>query len=312
MSSRPARVLFVFALTVLVATSCSRKPDAPSIPRTAEGRPDLSGVWQVRNAANAGLEDHVARHGRPAGRTVVEGGTIPYLPDAAKKRAELVANQPMTDPLEKCYMPGVPRIMYLDYPFQIFQTPSHIAMTFEWSQVHRTIYTNGVPGPDGIDFWMGDSRGRWEGDTLVVEVKDQNDRTWLDATGTHHTDKIHVVERYTLVDPNTIRYEATIEDPGVFSKRWKISMPIYRHTDRDRVLEYQCQAELEEANGDFERDPRTWYPGPDAPPVEIPAAWASMSAPPTFPRPAPAKPPATTPSPIKRMPDGKPDLQGYF
>jgi hypothetical protein len=310
-----SRSFFVLA-AILAVASCSRTQPGASIPRTADGKPNLHGVWQVENSAASGLEDHVARHGMLAGRSVVEGGTIPYKPEAASKRIELAANQASADPLEKCYMPGVPRIMYLDFPFQIFQTPSHLAITFEWSQVHRVIYTNGVPGPEGIDFWMGDSRGRWEGDTLVVDVKDQNDKTWLDTTGTFHSDKIHVVERYTMTDANTIRYEATIDDSDVFTKPWKISMPIHRQTDRDRIFEYQCQAELEEARGDFERDARTWYPGPTAPPVEVPAAWASMSAPPMLPRPttqtAPQKPPAAAPPPIKRMPDGKPDLQGYF
>jgi len=308
-------VCWLLPFAVVAAASCSRTstPAGPTIPRTADGKPNLQGVWQVRNAAAAGLEDHVARHGLPAGRSVVEGGAIPYSPAAAMKRAELAANQSAADPLEKCYMPGVPRIMYLDFPFQIYQTPSHLAITFEWSQVHRTIYTNGAAAPEGIDFWMGDSRGRWDGDTLVVDVKHHNDKTWLDATGTFHSDQLHVVERYTMTDPNTIRYEATIEDPTVFTRAWKVSMPIYRHTDRDRVFEYQCQAELEEARGDFEREPRTWYPGPSAPAVEVPASWASMSAPATFPRPATATQKTTAaPPPIRRMPDGKPDLQGYF
>jgi hypothetical protein len=160
---------------------------------------------------------------------------------------------------------------------------------------------------------MGDSRGRWEGDTLVVDVTDHNDRTWFDTTGTFHSSALKVVERYTMTDPDTIQYEATIEDPKVFSRPWKISMPIYRHTDRDRVLEYQCQAELEEANGDFERDPKTWYPGPSAKPVEIPADWAALAAPKSFDLPTPpAKEGTPPPPPIKRLADGKPDLQGYF
>jgi hypothetical protein len=283
-------------------------------------------VWQVRNTAAFGLEDHVARNNMPAGRSVVDGRTIPYLPDAAKQRLTLASN-PQNDPLSKCYMPGVPRIMYMPFPFHIYQTPEHIAITFEWSQVHRTIHTNGVPGPEGIDFWMGDSRGRWEGDTLVVDVKDLNDKTWFDTTGTFHSDQIHVVERYTMTDPDTIQYEATIEDPKVFSKPWKISMPIYRHKDRDRILEYLCQAELEEASGDFERDSKTWYPGPSAKPVEIPADWAAMSAPKSFDLPeataptpgrpgqaAPPEPakPSGPPPPIRRMADGKPDLSGFY
>ena len=326
MSSCPAARRAAVLILVLVISACSRTQPTSSLPRTADGKPNLQGVWQVRNNAAFGLEDHVARNNMPAGRSVVDGRTIPYLPDAAQQRLTLASN-PQNDPLSKCYMPGVPRIMYMPFPFHIYQTPEHIAITFEWSQVHRTIHTNGVPGPEGIDFWMGDSRGRWEGDTLVVDVKDLNDKTWFDTTGTFHSDQIHVVERYTMTDPDTIRYEATIEDPKVFSKPWKISMPIYRHKDRDRILEYQCQAELEEASGDFERDPRTWYPGPSAKPVEIPADWAAMSAPKSFDLPeataptpgrpgqaAPPEPakPSGQPPAIRRMADGKPDLSGFY
>jgi hypothetical protein len=313
MPFRTAAAMAAWSVAALVvASACSRSNSAPALPRTADGKPNLQGVWQVRNSAAYGLEDHVARHGMLAGRSVVEGRTIPYLPDAANQRLALAAN-PQADPLSKCYMPGVPRIMYLPFPFHIYQTAEHIAITFEWSQVHRTIHTSGVAGPEGIDFWMGDSRGRWEGDTLVVDVEDLNDKTWLDTTGTFHSDQIHVVERYTMTDADTIQYEATIEDPKVFSRPWTIAMPIYRHKDRDRILEYQCQAELEEASGDFERDPKTWYPGPSAKPVEMPADWAGLSAPKSFPLEVP--PPekgAPPPPPIKRQADGKPDLQGFF
>jgi hypothetical protein len=321
MPLRIAAAMAAWLFVTALVSSCSRTGSSPALPRTADGRPNLQGVWQVRNTAAYGLEDHVARHGMPAGRSVVKGGTIPYLPEAAAQRLQNAVNQKMLDPLERCYMPGVPRIMYLPFPFHIYQTPDHIAITFEWSQVHRTIHTSGAPAPDGIDFWMGDSRGRWEGDTLVVDVKHHNDKTWFDTTGTFHSNELHVVERYTMTDPDTIEYEATIEDPKVFSKPWTISMPIYRHKDRDRVFEYQCQAELEEANGDFERDPKTWYPGPfdsaqgrpPDQPVEIPADWAALSAPKTFDLPIP--PPeegAPAPPAIARMADGKPDLQGYY
>jgi hypothetical protein len=123
------------------------------------------------------------------------------------------------------------------------------------------IYTNGSAPPDGLEFWMGDSRGRWEGDTLVVTVTDQNDQTWLDAGGNFHSAELTVVERYTMTDPNTIRYDATLTDPKVFSRPWTIHLQIARRTDRTRLFEYQCQAEAEEASGAFERDPKTWYPG---------------------------------------------------
>ena len=265
-------LLLLFSALV---SACSRPAPASSIPRTPDGKPDLHGIWQVRNRAAADLEDHVARHGLPAGKGVVQGGPIPYQPWAAAKKIENAKARLTADPLANCYMPGVPRIMYMEFPFQIFQTPDHIAMTFEWSQVHRTIYTNGAPHPDGIDFWMGDSRGRWEGDTLVVDVRNHNDRTWLDMAGNFHSEALHLVERYTMRDANTITYEVTIEDPKVFTRPWTISMPLHRQTEADRIFDYQCQAEAEEANGAFEREARTWYPGPSVP-VQIPAEWKDV------------------------------------
>jgi hypothetical protein len=233
-----------------------------ALPLTADGRPNLQGVWQVRNRASYNLLDHHARDGRPAGRGVVEDNEIPYQPSAAAKQQENYLNRATADPLRKCFLPGVPRIMYMEWPFQIFQTRDYVAVTFEWTQVFRLIYTNGSPPIQGIEFWMGDSRGRWEGDTLVVNVTNHNDQTWFDMAGNFHSEALKVVERYTLIDPDTIRYEATIEDPKVFTRPWKISMPLHRHTETDRLLEYQCKAEQSEANGDFERDPKTWYPKP--------------------------------------------------
>jgi hypothetical protein len=149
---------------------------------------------------------------------------------------------------------------------------------------------------------MGDSRGRWEGDTLVVDVRDHNDRTWFDKAGNFHSEDLHLVERYTLKDANTITYEATIEDPKVFTRAWTISMPLHRQTDADRIFEYQCQAEKEEANGAFEPDTKTWYPGPSVP-VQIPADWKDVQT--------EWKAPERK-GEIKRLADGKPDLQGYY
>lgn len=233
---------------------------AKTLPRTADGKPNLQGIWMVQNRASYDLQDHAARFGMPAGQGVVEGGEIPYQPAALKQKQENFVNRQKADPLAQCFMPGVPRIMYMEWPFHIFQTRDHVAMTFEWSQIYRLIYTNGKPGPTGIEFWMGDSRGRWEGDTLVVTVTDHNDKTWFDMAGNFHSEQLRLTERYTMTDPDTIRYEVTIEDPKVFTRPWKISMPLHRQKDMKRILEYQCQAEAEEANGLFERDPRTWSP----------------------------------------------------
>ncbi len=249
-------------LAVPVSTFAQATGTPGPLPRMADGRPNLQGIWQVRNRASYGLQDHVARHGMPAGRGVVEGGEIPYQPWAAARQRENFSNRATADPLASCYMPGVPRIMYMEWPFEIFQTRDHVAMTFEWQQVFRLIYTNGSSPPEDLNFWMGDSRGRWEGDTLVVEITNHNDRTWFDMAGNFHSEALKLVERYTLLDADTLRYEVTIEDPKVFSRPWRISMPLHRHKDMDRLLEYQCQAEAEEASGAFEREPRTWYQEP--------------------------------------------------
>jgi hypothetical protein len=253
-------VWLLVAIPTLVFAQAAPAPG--TLPRMADGRPNLQGIWQVRNRASYNLEDHVARHGMPAGLGVVEGGPIPYQPWAAKQKLENFANRATADPLARCYLPGVPRIMYMEWPFQIYQTRDAIAMTFEWTQVYRLIYTDESAPPEGLEFWMGDSRGHWEGDTLVVNVTDHNDRTWFDMAGNFHSEALTVVERYTLLDADTLQYEATIEDPKVFTRPWTISMPLHRHKDMERVLEYQCQAEAEEANGALERDPLTWYPEP--------------------------------------------------
>ncbi|MBM4195246.1 MAG: hypothetical protein FJ202_12855, partial [Gemmatimonadetes bacterium] len=222
---------------------------ARTIPRTADGRPDFQGVWQVRNRAAVDLEDHAARNGMAPGRSVVVDGPIPYQPWAAQKKRENFAARATADPLAECYMPGVPRIMYMDYPFQIFQTRDVIGIAFEWMLNFRLIYTNNSKPPDGLEFWMGDSRGRWDGDTLVVDVRQHNDRTWFDLAGNFHSEALQVVERYTMLDADTIQYEATMTDGKVFTRPWTIRMPLHRHKDTVRVLEYHCRAEAEEASG---------------------------------------------------------------
>jgi hypothetical protein len=275
---------------------------AETLPRTADGRPNLQGIWQVQNRASYDLLDHAARHGMPAGRGVVEGGEIPYQPWAAEQRLANFASRATADPLSQCYLPGVPRIMYMEFPFHIFQTPEHVGITFEWSQVFRLIYTNGEPPlHPGIESWMGNSRGRWQGDVLVVEVTDQNDRTWFDMAGNFHSDALHVTERYRLRDADTIEYEATIEDPKVFTRPWTMRMLLHRQKSIDRILEYQCQAESEEANGAFERDDRTWYP------AAAPADNTPFDA-----RAGAALPTLTTPANIPRLADGTPDLGGHY
>jgi hypothetical protein len=217
----------LFTLIALAAAAAN----AQTLPRTPEGKPDLQGFWQARSRAAYGLEYHDAKHLMPAGPSVVDGGEIPYLPAAREQQRRNFEDRGTADPLNQCYLPGVPRIMYLEHPFQIFQTRDHVAITFEWSQVFRLIYANGQATlHEGIESWMGNSRGRWEGDVLVVEVTDHNDRTWLDAAGTFHSNALKVTERYALRDANTIDYSATIEDPNVFSRPWTLRVELHRQT----------------------------------------------------------------------------------
>jgi hypothetical protein len=262
----------IAVIVILAGIPSSAEAAQAGIPRMDNGRPNLQGIWQVRNRAADGLEAHPAAYGiLPGDSVLADGGTIPYQPAALGQRNENFRNRVDADPLNECYLPGVPRIMYMEHPFQIFQSPDHIAMTFEWSLAYRLIYTNGEEQPyPGIPFWMGDSRGRWEGDTLVVDVRDHNDKTWFDKSGNFHSDQMTLEERYTMVDADTITYEVTVTDPAVFTEPWTIRMPLYRHKDMTRVLEYHCQAEREEFNGDFERHPETWYPRPGQTGPEIP------------------------------------------
>src|SRR5947208_13117840 len=187
-------------------------------PRTAEGKPDLSGIWQALNTANWDLQGHAARPGLvvtlgaigavPAGQSVVEGGEIPYRPEALAKKKENYANRLKLDPEVKCYLPGVPRATYMPYPFQIVQGQKHILIAYEYDNASRTIYID-KGGESPVDTWMGWSVGRWEGDTLVVDVTSFNDQTWFDRAGDFHSDALHVIERYTPVSADSLQYEAT-------------------------------------------------------------------------------------------------------
>ena len=217
-------------------------------PRTPDGQPDFRGYWQAMTTAEWDVEPHAAMAGAPAGLGIVEGNQIPYLPAALATKRENFSKRATADPTSgRCMIAGTPRIMYMPYPFQITQTPDHIAMLFEYDHHTRIIYTNGTKHPEDLETHIGDSRGRWEGNTLVVDVRNFNDQTWFDRAGNFHTEALHIVERYTRISPDVISYEATIEDPKVFSRPWKISTPLYRHQERNfRVLEYECHALVEE------------------------------------------------------------------
>jgi hypothetical protein len=222
----------------------SAAPLFSQIPRTSDGKPDLSGIWQAFNTANTDLADHVARRGSPAAQSVVQGSEIPYQPWALTKKKENYANRETLDPENKCYLPGVPRITYIGLPFQIFERPDLVTVLYEHAHANRFIYTNGTGHPKGpIDWWMGDSRGHWDGDTLVVDNTEFNDQTWFDHAGDFHSEDLHVVERYQLLDRDHINYQATIEDPKVFTRPWTIDMILYRRVEKDfQLLDYECYA----------------------------------------------------------------------
>ncbi len=249
-------------------------------PRLANGKPDLNGIWQAVGSAHYDVERHVARpammlrdgpHGPlpavpvlrlgavgavPGGMGVVEGGKIPYQPEAAAKREENRKHWIERDPEVHCYLPGVPRATYMPFPFQIFHNDSSVFIAYEYAGAVREIYMNDV-GPAETDAWMGQSAGRWEGDTLVVEVTGFTDQTWFDRSGTHHSNQLRVVERYTLTSPNHIRYDAEIEDPEVFTRPWKISLPLYRRMEADaRIMDFKCVEFVEELMyGEYRRRP---------------------------------------------------------
>jgi hypothetical protein len=257
-------------ITAIVSVSVTRITGQSSRPaRTSDGKPNLSGVWQVINEANWDLQAHDARPGAvtqkgvypyayaevpaapvialgaaaivPGSIGVVQGDAqIPYTPAAAMTKAENAAHWIDRDPELKCYLPGIPRATYMPNPFQIVQSTSKIQMIYTFSNAARTIHLDQVAGPPD-DTWMGHSVGRWEGETLVVDVTHFNDKTWFDRAGNFHSDALHVVERFTPITADALRYEATIEDPKVFTRPWTIAMPIYRRLEPNiQLLDYPC------------------------------------------------------------------------
>jgi len=225
-------------------------------PRTPDGKPNLDGIWQALNTANWNIQGHAAAAGPmpqlgalgavPPGLGVVEGDDLPYLPEAAAKKKQNSANRLTLDPEVKCYLPGVPRATYMPYPFQIVQSEDTVLFAYQYAGAVRTVNMKKAP-PAPIDGWMGWSNGHWEGDTLVIDVTGLNDKTWFDRAGNFHSDALHVVERYTPRSPETLSYEALIEDPKVFSRPWKMSMILYRHEEPNaQLLEFKCVEFVEE------------------------------------------------------------------
>jgi hypothetical protein len=246
------RYLFVFLIMTVPAVAQAPAYRAPRL----NGHPDLNGIWQAMNTANWDLLDHAAQPGVfwqlgavgavPAGLTVVEGGEIPYNPEALKKKQENYAKRMTDDPEAKCYMPGIPRANYMPYPFQIVQSQRDILFVYEFATANRLV-NMGPAQKAGSDTWMGTSNGRWEGETLVIDVTGLNGLAWFDRSGDWASDKLHVVERYTRTSADHLLYEATIEDPSVFTRPWKIRMTLYRNVEKNaQLLEFKCVPFAEE------------------------------------------------------------------
>jgi hypothetical protein len=261
----------VAAATFALVSSPSVEGQARTagIPRV-NGKPDLNGLWQAVNSANWDIQAHTAKAALamrpgpvvpvpakevlafgavgsvPGGAGIVEGDELPYTAEGLKKKQENQANWLSRDPEIKCYLPGVPRATYMPYPFQVVQSAGQLLIAYEYAGAVRDIHLKD-PGPAPVDSWMGQSVAKWDGDTLVVDVTGLNDQTWFDRAGNFHSDALHVVERYTRTSADVISYEATIEDPNVFTRPWKMSMPLYRRQERNaQLMDFKCVEFVEE------------------------------------------------------------------
>ena len=269
-NSNPMKHIFsLVAILALAGVSGFAQTPARGA-RPSNAKPDLNGIWQALSEANYDVEAHVARPAMalrpgpygpvpaaavlalgaigsvPPSVGVVEGGEIPYKPEALAQRNKNRENWLTSDPEIKCYLPGVPRANYMPYPFQIFQNDTQVFIAYEYAGAVRNIFMKD-PGPAPVDSWMGQSVGRWEGNTLVVTVTGMLDSTWFDRAGNFHTDALKVEERYTRTSPDIIQYEATMTDPGVFTRPWKISLPLYRRQEKNvQLLEFKCVEFVEE------------------------------------------------------------------
>jgi len=244
-------IVIVMTASALPAGAQQQIKTPPARPARIGTHPNLNGVWQALNTAYWNLEAHSAEAlnqfwklgaiaAIPAGRSVVVGDTIPYFPEALKKRDMNRSQWPAADPEARCYMLGVPRVTYHNMPFQIFQGNGDLLMVYPFAATNRIIYmTDKSELP--VESWMGKSTGNWEKDTLMVETTSQNDKTWLDRAGNFHSSELKVTERFTLTDPDHIQYQATLQDPKTYTRPWTIEMPLYRIIEKDmQLLEHKC------------------------------------------------------------------------
>jgi hypothetical protein len=262
--------LAAFSITERQVAGQAAQANTYKAPRLADGRPNLNGIWQALGTANYDIQAHVAKAALamrpgpvvpvparevmylgavgsvPGGMGIVDGDEIPYKPEALAKKKENQEKWLERDPEIKCYLPGVPRATYMPYPFQIFQSQSQFFIAYEYAGAVRNIFMKD-PGPAPVDSWMGQSVGRWEGETFVVVATGFNDQSWFDRAGNFHSDKLKVTERYTATSPNHLLFVATIADPVTFPRPWKISLPLYRRMEPNaQLMDFKCVEFVEE------------------------------------------------------------------
>lgn len=250
MTRRHFSLIFIALLTIICLTGTIPAVSAQT-PERINGHPNINGIWQAMNSANWNIEGQSAQAIKefwqlgalfaiPPGQSVVEEGTLPYKPEGLAQRETNRAGWPKSDPETKCYRAGIPRQTYLPYPFEIIQGDNDILFVYEYASSNRPVRMKNHIDPDEVllDQYLGWSNGRWEGDTLVIEVSGMQP-SWLDRRGNHHSGT--VTERYTPMGENHLMYEATINDPTTFSRPWTLSMPLYRRIEPNaEIFEYKC------------------------------------------------------------------------
>jgi hypothetical protein len=265
MKIKVQKFLTIICLFLLAGTVNAQVMD--EFPRTPDGKPDLSGIWQAMTNAHYDIEPHAAAYGpypremgalsaKPASLGIVEGGRIPYNEQARRQRDANLQDAITKDPLAKCFMPGIPRANYLPFPFQIVQSSAVVLIAYEFAESNRIVYVDQPEIVSQVDAWMGHSNATWEGDTLVVSVSGQMPDTWFDRAGNHHSYQMTVEERWTPAGPNHINYTATITDPNTFTDPWSVSFPLYRHVEESmQLLEFKCVEFAEEyMYGEFRKE----------------------------------------------------------
>jgi hypothetical protein len=231
--------------------------------RTPDGRPDLQGFWRGPASGTENVEEHPMTDDDNGGKSLIvdpREGKIPYQPWA--KTLQQDNRKKYVEPNVPCFPSGVPRSMYVPTQIEILQSPDNVLILFERAHTYRIIPVTARPhvGPR-IDLWMGDSRGRWDGNTLVVDVANHNAKTWFDQAGNFHSPSARMVERFTLVDADTIHYQVTIDDPGVYTRPWTMAFPLRRNKEKGfRLLEEACH-EGERNTDPLIRAGQLIYPG---------------------------------------------------